>query len=149
VSSILPHLPAERSKNHRAHCLRLPEPALALLRQVEPRGRDQIFGVRGKAGFSDWSDCKAALDRRLGAPAPWQLRDIRRTAATGMADIGVQPHIVEAVLNHYSGHRAGIAGVYNRARYSAEVTAALARWAAHVTALVTGQVDEKVVPLHA
>jgi integrase len=45
---------------------------------------------------------------------PLHLHDLRRTAATGMADIGVQPHIIEAVLNHQSGHKAGIAGIYNR-----------------------------------
>ena len=45
------------------------------------------------------------------------------------------PHIVEAVLNHVSGHRAGVAGVYNRSRYAAEIRDALQRWAEHVAAL--------------
>jgi len=143
-------LPAARSKNHRAHCLRLPEPALGILRQVEPRGRDQLFGARARGGFTGWDDAKKALDRRLGDQVgPWQLRDIRRSVATGMADIGITPHIIEACLNHYSGHRAGVAGVYNRSRYDREVTAALARWAAHVAALVEGrETDNIVVPLH-
>jgi hypothetical protein len=65
-------------------------------------------------------------------------RDIRRTVATGMANIGVQPHIIEAVLNHISGHKAGVAGVYNRAIYTAEKRAALQRWADHVRFLVDG-----------
>ena len=53
-----------------------------------------------------------------------------------MADrLGVLPHIVEAILNHVSGHRAGVAGVYNRARYAAEMREALQRWAQHVAAL--------------
>ena len=64
-----------------------------------------------------------------------------------MADIGIQPHIIEAVLNHYTGHRRGTAGIYNRSRYDREVTAALARWAAHVLALVDGRAENKVVPL--
>jgi integrase len=143
-------LPAARSKNHRAHCLQLPEPALAILRQVEPRGRDQLFGTRAVRGFTAWDDAKAALDRRLGDQVgPWQLRDIRRTAATGMANLGITPHVIEACLNHYSGHRAGVAGVYNRARYDRETTAALARWAAYVLALVEGREADKVVSLHA
>jgi integrase len=58
----------------------------------------------------------------------WAVHDIRRTVATRMADLGVAPHVVEAVLNHHSGHRAGIAGVYNRSSYEREVRAALALW---------------------
>ena len=54
-----------------------------------------------------------------------------------MADrLGVLPHIVEAILNHVSGHRAGVAGVYNRARYAAEMRNALERWAEHVETLI-------------
>lgn len=50
-----------------------------------------------------------------------------------MADkLGVLPHIIEAILNHVSGHRAGVAGIYNRARYEAEMRQALERWADHV-----------------
>jgi hypothetical protein len=46
--------------------------------------------------------------------------------------IGVQPHIIEAALNHVSGHKAGVAGIYNRARYEGEMRDALQRWADHV-----------------
>jgi hypothetical protein len=49
-----------------------------------------------------------------------------------MAELGVQPHIIEAVLNHVSGHKAGVAGIYNRARYEGEMREALQRWADHV-----------------
>jgi hypothetical protein len=42
-----------------------------------------------------------------------------------MADSGVQPHIIEAVINHVSGHKAGVAGVYNRSNYENEKRAAL------------------------
>jgi integrase len=63
---------------------------------------------------SGWSKIKRRLDGTMNIPH-WRLHDLRRTAATGMAEIGVSPHIVEAVLNHVSGARAGVAGVYNRA----------------------------------
>ena len=53
-----------------------------------------------------------------------------------MIDLGVQPHIVEAILNHASGHKAGVAGVYNRSSYGAEKAAALKLWAKHVQTLV-------------
>ena len=55
-----------------------------------------------------------------------------------MADIGIMPHIIEEILNHVSGHKAGVAGIYNRSLYAGEVTTALARWGAHVLALVRG-----------
>jgi hypothetical protein len=45
-----------------------------------------------------------------------------------MAELGIQPHIIEAVLNHVSGHKGGIAGIYNRAQYGPEKAQALARW---------------------
>ena len=66
---------------------------------------------------------------------PWRIHDIRRTVATGMANIGVQPHIIEAVLNHISGHKAGVAGIYNRAVYASEKRAALKRWAKELRTL--------------
>ena len=50
--------------------------------------------------------------------AGWVIHDIRRSVATGMADIGIAPHIIEAVLNHVSGHKGGVAGIYNRSSYA-------------------------------
>jgi hypothetical protein len=49
-----------------------------------------------------------------------------------MAELGVQPHIIEAILNHVSGHKAGVAGIYNRAKYADEMRSALQRWADHL-----------------
>ena len=66
----------------------------------------------------------------------WVIHDIRRSVATGMADIGIQPHIIEAVLNHVSGHKGGVAGIYNRSSYAAEKAAALVKWDAHVASIV-------------
>ena len=82
----------------------------------------------------------------MRAQEPWRLHDLRRTCATGMAEIGIAPHIVEAVLNHISGAKGGIAGVYNRAQYATEKKAALERWAAHIEALISGR-PAKVVPM--
>jgi len=55
-----------------------------------------------------------------------------------MAELGVQPHIIEAVLNHVGGHKAGVAGIYNRARYEGEMRDALKKWADHLEALIVG-----------
>jgi len=84
----------------------------------------------------------------MGATPPWRLHDLRRTAATGMADIGIPPHIVEAALNHVSGAKAGVAGTYNRAAYANEKRAALERWALHIERLVSSGEPDKVVNLH-
>jgi integrase len=66
----------------------------------------------------------------------WRFHDLRRTAASGMARIGVAPHVIEKVLNHVSGQISGVAAVYNRHGYDAEKRNALELWAEHVTQLV-------------
>jgi integrase len=127
----------------------LPPQALDIIRSVPRSTRDHLFGDRAKVGFTAWSFGKEELDRRLaGAVKAWRLHDVRRTVATGMADLGVEPHHIEACLNHYSGHRAGVAGVYNRSSYVNEVARALARWADHI-AVVRGEPAGKVVKLRA
>ena len=152
-------IPAARTKNGRAHEIPLSDPALAILKAATTRegreDRDAIFGdgLAGN-GFSGWSKAKAALDKRIigeakqkKKAAPWRLHDVRRTVATRMIDLGVLPHVVEAVLNHVSGHKAGVAGVYNRALYSAEKRQAFDLWAAHVEALLAGKSASNVTPL--
>jgi integrase len=138
-------LPAARSKNRRAHTLPLPLAALEILAQVPRRvGREQLFGERAATGFTKWDIAKREFDERLGDKvAPWRFHDLRRSVATRMCDIGVQPHIVEQILNHQSGHRRGIVGVYNRSPYERQVKAALALWADHVHTIVGG--ERKVV----
>jgi integrase len=139
-------IPAERTKNGRALELALPPMALNILRST-PRRRDYVFGDVG-AGFTSWSNATAALKQRIGVPlAPWRLHDLRRTAATRMAEIGIMPHIIEAILNHVSGHKGGVAGIYNRAAYAEQTRIALAKWADHIEALVTGKRPSTVVKL--
>ena len=142
-------LPKERTKNGRPHTVPLMPLALSILETVPRRadGRDHVFGERSPAGFTRWAETKHDLDRRLaGRVKEWRLHDLRRTVATRMADLGVQPHIIEATLHHFSGHRRGVAGVYNRSPYEREVRAALALWAEHVGSIVDGG-ERVVVPL--
>jgi integrase len=121
------NLPASRVKNGRDHCLPLSVQALAIIDRLPRRNStDYLFGKR--SGFSDYGRAKQELDKRLNI-APFRLHDLRRSAATYMAEIGVLPHIVEACLNHQSGHKAGIAGTYNRAKYEPEMRSALQRYA--------------------
>jgi integrase len=114
-------------------------PTVVALLQARPRTeREPVFGRRS-GPFWGWSAAKTALDARTGPLKHWTLHDLRRTAATDMADIGIQPHIIEAVLNHVSGHKGGVAGIYNRSAYTAEKAQALARWDEHLRGVVRGR----------
>ena len=124
-------LPSSRSKNFRAHTVFLAPSATAILDRC-PGDDDLIFTMTSYSPISGWSKFKRLLDARLGI-APWRLHDLRRTAASGMGDLGIAPHVIEAVLNHA---RPGVAGTYNRSRYAAETREAWNRWAEHVAALV-------------
>lgn len=149
-------LAPERTKNGRPHLIPLSPMALSLVSATPRReGRDYLFG-EGAGAFSGWSKAKAALDRRIFAArqalakntpkasgevkpmTDWRHHDLRRTVATRMADLGIQPHVIEAVLNHVSGSKAGVAGVYNRSLYAAEKRAALDRWDEHIHAVLGG-----------
>jgi integrase len=131
-------LPASRTKNRREHTLTLPMAAWSIIEQIPRREfNDHLFG-RSSRGFDNWHKAKTLLDQRCRI-APWRFHDLRRTCATGMAELGIQPHIIETVLNHISGHKAGVAGVYNLATYKAEVRNALAIWADHVASIVSGE----------
>jgi integrase len=137
-------LPSERSKNGREHTLPLVSTASDIINGA-PRvvGRDFLFGVRAN-GFANWGEGKKALDERSGVSG-WSVHDLRRSVATKMCeDCKVLPHLVEQILNHQSGHKAGVAGTYNRALYASQVREALLMWEAHMLGLVAGK--RKVVP---
>lgn len=141
-------LPAERTKNSRPHDVPLSPAALDVLRdQPHINRRELVFG-EGEGGYSGWSRSKEALDAACGVKG-WTLHDLRRTAATRMADLGVQPHIIEAILNHVSGHKAGVAGIYNRSTYAEEKRAALDLWANHLRVIVAQAAGTNVVGLAA
>jgi len=140
-------LPSGRTKNNRPHDVPLSDPAMAVLESTPPReGRALVFGI-GKGGYSGWSRSKEALDESAKL-APWTLHDLRRSAATRMADLGVGPHIVEAVLNHVSGHKSGVAGIYNRSTYAEEKRAALDLWASHLRIAIAAAEGTNVRKLH-
>ena len=143
-------IPGDRTKNHRKHMLPLVPVALAMI-QAQPHrnDRDFIFGEGPRKsgdpqrGFSGWSKSKGALDARISetlgeALMPsWTIHDLRRTCATRMGDrLRVLPHIIEAILNHVSGHKSGVAGIYNLALYADEMREALERWSREVARIV-------------
>jgi integrase len=138
-------IPAERVKNGRQHTLPLTSLAISIIESVPRRvGRDHLFGTRSDGGLSHWH-AKAELDQRVTIK-PWRVHDLRRTLATRLCDLGVAPHVVEQILNHQSGHRAGIVGVYNKSVYANEVRAAMALWCDHIRTLVDSG-ERKVVPM--
>ncbi len=140
-------LPAERTKNGLPNLIPLSPQAVKLLKSVNPVDLCPfVFTTTGKTYVTGYSKVKARLDTAIaekreeaGRADPmegWTFHDLRRTAATRMIeDLGVQPHIVEAVLNHISGHKAGVAGIYNRATYLPEKRRALEAWSEYVMSL--------------
>lgn len=169
-------LPKERTKNQRPHVVPLSPTALAIIEEQAPRAsgdgsaRDLIFGV-GRGGFSGWSNCKdrltAKIEGTLGKELPrWTPHDLRRTFATYIggglpahelaklkgrdremaSGLQVPPHVIEAILNHVSGHKAGVAGTYNRSTYEPEKRTALDRWAEHLLAIIDNRASN-VMPL--
>jgi len=167
-------LPGARTKNHRDHLVPLSEPVLDILverqqEQADMRLKDDkgrptpyVFTHTGKTPFSGWSRSKARLDGRAqnilrelagdqaAELAPWTLHDLRRTLVTRMAeDLHVPPHIVEAIINHVSGARAGVAGVYNRALHMEERRKALTAWADYVLRIVGETNAENIIAMEA
>jgi integrase len=142
-------IPPQRTKNKKPHALPLMASTLDIIAGVPRRvSRDHLFGTRSAVGLRHWH-AKASLDERLGeALGPWRLHDIRRSVATRMADLGVMPHVIEAVLNHHGDHRGGVSGIYNRSSYERDVKAALALWDDHVRTLVEG-IERKILPFAA
>ncbi len=149
-------LPSDRTKNHREHSIPLSEPARAIIteqpRRPGPDGelRDLIFRF-GDGPFSGWGKSKDALEKRIAEkaaqPLPhWTPHDLRRSFATHASGLGIQPHIIEVILNHVSGFRAGVAGIYNRQAYETEKRTALAIWADHLMAIVENR-ESNVSPL--
>jgi integrase len=140
-------LPAERTKNKRAHIVPLSKPAIAVLAGIGEREESpHVFG-RLRTPFSGWSRCKARLDARIAAnrkkagikePMPhWTLHDLRRSFATLMRERRLgDPHLIELILNHASGTRGGVAGVYDRSERLEERREALEKWGRHVSNLV-------------
>ena len=86
------------------------------------------------------------LRERLPDMPQWTLHDLRRTFRSGLARLGIPPHIAERCVNHHQG---GIQAIYDRYQYRDEVTATLLRWANHIEEIVNGSSGAKVIPLRA
>lgn len=126
-------IPKERAKNGLAHEVPLSGPALAILAAI-PRTGPLLFSTTGRTAVSGFSRAKGRLDRCSGV-SDWTVHDLRRTATTGMAQLGIPPHVADKILNHKSGSIRGVAAVYNRHGYLDERREALEAWGRRVMSL--------------
>jgi integrase len=146
------------ARNGVAHEIPLSDAALDIIKSL-PRIGDRkdafLFSTSGRTPVSGFSNAKEAIDRAIvearGADVEaipnWVFHDLRRSAASGMAGIGIAPHVVEAALGHRSGTIKGVAAVYNRYSYNVEKRAALDAWSRRLDSIISGVTGDNVVEL--
>jgi integrase len=154
-------LPAERAKNDEAHLVPLSDMVMEEFRKLGPRQTGLVFSTTGITPVSGFSKAKRLLseatiqimrdraaangkDSAAVSIPEWRLHDLRRTGATNLQALGIPIEVTEAVLNHISGTRAGVAGIYNRYKYEPQKEAALQAWASRLTEMLAGP-NEKLV----
>jgi integrase len=140
-------LPKSRTKNAKAHVVHLSEQSIAVLTRVDRRG-SYLFSLLGTKPFQEFSRAKRRLDQLSGVTG-WRLHDLRRTCVSGMARLGVAPHVADKILNHQAGTISGVAAVYQRHDFLAERRAALELWGAHVERVLTSISQERRIALKA
>lgn len=160
-------IPAERAKNGVAHIVPLSPKAKLELDRLAKVGMSNIDGQQvehwpktgyaltttGRTPISGITKAKNALDAlaqviRDGAPLDaWRIHDLRRTLATGFQRLGIRFEVTEATLNHVSGAKGGIAGIYQRHDWKEEKRSALEAWARHITAISEPSKNENVILL--
>jgi integrase len=159
-------IPPARSKNKREHVVPLSDMAVQIIREqlaaadalAERKSRmasNFVFpGPGGRAAVTGASIPKAVkreeVTKRGVATimgiAPWTPHDLRRSAATGMEEIGISPFVVGHVLNHISATKSTITSrVYARYDYAKEKREALDLWADRLAGIIEGKGN--VVPL--
>lgn len=124
-------LPNTRTKNAKPHIVHLSDQSLSLLNGLSRQGQF-LFSISGTRPFSAFSWAKRQLDE-LCRVKDWRLHDLRRTCVSGMARLGVPPHVADKILNHQSGTISGVAAVYQRHDFLSERSVALEKWGVHVS----------------
>jgi integrase len=127
-------IPKTRTKNTKAHIVHLSRPALAVIKSTDRRG-PLVFTLLGTKSFQDFTHAKRRLDQLSGVTS-WRLHDLRRTCVSGMARLGIAPHVADKILNHQAGTISGVAAIYQRHEFLAERQTALDLWGAHVSQLL-------------
>jgi integrase len=140
-------IPAERAKNKQVHLVPLSPAAITILNEIAPEAERE--GRLFRTGTGPAGRAAKRIREAMDIPA-WRWHDIRRTVATGMQRLGVRLEVTEAVLNHVSGSRSGIVGIYQRHDWAIEKRAALNAWARDVERIISSEVAQtNVIPLRA
>jgi integrase len=126
-------IPSSRTKNKRTHMVHLSEQAWSVI-EARPKGTF-VFATSGKKPFSAFAKGKEAIDQLCGVSG-WRVHDLRRTVVSGMARLGVPPHVADKILNHQAGTISGVAAVYQRHDFLTERKDALDRWSSHVSQII-------------
>lgn len=147
-------LPGSRTKNGKPQHVSLSPPAIEILDclAIGPAwpASGLIFSMTKMTPVSGFSKAKRRIDDLMkiqlgGRLEHWRIHDLRRTFATGLQRLGIRFEVTEAVLNHVSGSKSGVAGVYQRYDWASEKKAALEAWAVHVLAEVKMRAEESNV----
>jgi integrase len=138
-------IPKARTKNAKAHIVHLSRQALAVLKSAGQRG-PLVFASLGTKPFQNFSHAKRQLDQISGVSG-WRLHDLRRTCVSGMARLGIAPHVADKILNHQAGTISGVAAVYQRHDFLSERRQALDLWGAHLEAILNDLVREDRIEL--
>jgi integrase len=127
-------IPKLRTKNAKPHIVQLSDQSIAVLKRMKTQG-PHAFAFHGAKPFQDFARAKRKLDE-LSKVTGWRLHDLRRTCVSGMARLGIAPHVADKILNHQSGTITGVAAVYQRHEFLLERKDALERWGAHMAKIV-------------
>ena len=141
-------LPKSRTKNEKAHVIHLSEQSMAVLTGADWPA-PYMFSLLGTKPFQEFSRAKRRLDELSGVTG-WRLHDLRRSCVSGMARLGIAPHIADKILNHQAGIISGVAAVYQRHDFLAERRTAVEKWGAHIGGVLAmmsqeGRIDLKAV----
>jgi integrase len=140
-------LAPERTKNKQRHDVPLSTQVLAIIEAMpQIAGADYIFTSVGRAPLGHFDRTKRLINAHMEPETPWVPHDLRRTAASGMAKLGIRLPVIEKVLNHSSGTFRGIVGTYQRHDFAGEKRHALQAWADRVDVIVSRGPTDKIVP---
>jgi integrase len=148
-------IPPDKAKNGNAHLVHLSDPAKTIVDGIlKEEGSDWLFPADGNADNPASGISRAvkrmreAMRAELGDDvAQWSLHDLRRTVATALQRLGIRFEVTEAVLNHVSGAKGGVAGVYQRHNWAEEKRTALDAWATELERILQGAKADNVVKL--
>jgi len=142
-------VPASVAKNGRENLVPLSPIAYSIVQAQEP-GKAWVFPAHRVSPMSSSAFAQLVERIRLSLRMDdFTSHDLRRTAATRMAGLGVLPHVVEAILNHASGTVSGVAAIYNRHSYAAEKKRALLAWSREIERIAQDRPKGSVTAIRA